>query len=114
MSRSFRSTYLGRPYQAVRGWHWGREREVSKATRYRFANLYDEEGTPELPTRAGRKWHRRPRRSLWTKPDKNFEIIERNGRKFLRLRRQGLKRKSDFFRWDDWVYSYGLYQKMAR
>lgn len=92
MSRSFRESYMGRRFQAVRGFYLGKKREAAKSGRYRLQNLFDEEGMPELPRNVGKRWIQNGGKS-WgylKKGHKEFEIIMRNRRKFMRQRRHGL------------------------
>lgn len=86
MSRSFRSSYLGKPYQAIRGWYWGKNREAAKKSRYKLLRLFDEDGVPDLSQTASR-WKTEVSR-LWQKPDREYEIIFRNRRKIMRKRRK--------------------------
>ena len=87
MSRSFRESYLGRPYQAVRGWYLGKKREAAKSARYRLAALVDEDGVPDTPRSGRRKWIRNGG-GVRQSPDRSYEVIRRNRRKFMRKRRE--------------------------
>ncbi len=87
MSRSFRESYLGRPHQAIRGFYWGRKKKSARSVRYRLANMRDEENEPDVPRLVNGRWLDGLSRHRWQKPDLDFEIIRRNGRKFMRYRR---------------------------
>lgn len=87
MSRSFRESYMGMPYQATRGWCQGKKRECAKTSRYKLASMHDEDGLPDLPSVAGKKWRRGLGRHFWNFPSEGYEIVRRNGRKLLRKQR---------------------------
>lgn len=84
MSRSFRETYLGLPYQAIRGWYKGKNRERAKMTRYRLAAMVDEEGIPVLLARLSKKWRNGLGSRCWQPPQRcAYRVLMRNGRKYL-------------------------------
>lgn len=91
MSRSFRESYRGRPYQAMKGWYPGKRREAAKSARYMLAALQDEDGVPDIPRNSGGKWINAAYGLLtggYTGPDMKREIIWRNRRKMMRRRRE--------------------------
>lgn len=87
MSRSFRKSYMGRPWQAVRGWYLGKKWEAAKSARYRLGTLVDEDGVPDHPRSGVGKWIPMGY-GLWRAPDAEYEVIRRNRRKFMRKRRR--------------------------
>lgn len=84
MSRSFRETYLGRPFKAVRGWPQGLNKNLVRKVRYKLNGLTDEDGTPDVPATGYKKWRHYVGHHHWTEAMKeSSKIIFRNGRKFL-------------------------------
>lgn len=83
MSRSFRTTYLGKPSQALRGWHQGKRRAIAKKVRYNLKNFIDEEKASDLPGNGYRKLKQYLGRHYWNEPEDGVRIIYRNGRKYL-------------------------------
>ena len=82
MSRSFRETYMGKPYQALRGWHQGKRKAIAKSLRYKLKNFNDEENDPDLPATGYKKWRHFVGMHFWAQPEVDNHILHRNGRNF--------------------------------
>lgn len=100
MSRSFRETYMGKPYQALRGWHQGKRRAIVKRMRYKLKSFIDEEKEPDIPVTGYKKWRHFVGTHLWTQPEENYRIMIRNGRKYL------VRRKATFGGDDDFTINH--------
>ena len=83
MSRRFRKSCLDRPYQAIRGWYKGKNREAAKSARYNLISLVDEDGVPDLPSMVNNKWRRLGHPCRKKPLIKIHKIIRRNGRKYM-------------------------------
>lgn len=83
MSRSFRESYRGRCYKPMRSWFKGYFLKPVRGLKKKLKTMRDEEGCPIIPKLINRKlmgcfcWH------VWTFPEDERYVVQRNRRKYM-------------------------------